>query len=149
MKKLLLSAGMAAGLMVALPQAGQAQSEWPLKSAEYVDVAGIEIDDGHMLDYANFLTSTWRKSQDFALKQGWITGYEILLNNNPRDGEPDLYLLTRFMSFPDSDEEDKRDAAYQKHMAKTIGQMEEESGGRAEYRHVTESMLLRRLVWRK
>jgi hypothetical protein len=63
-------------------------------------VALISVDDGHDLEYATHLANMWRKSQDYALKQGWISGYEILSNEFKRPGEADYYLLTRFPRCP-------------------------------------------------
>lgn len=136
-----------ASLAFAVPQAASAQ-EYPVKNAEYVEVTGISIDDGHAMDYANHLAGIWRKGQDFAVSQGWIEGYEILQNVHPREGEPDIYLLTRFTSFPTAAEEEARDKAYVSHMAMTNAQMQKASEGRADYRSVDGTMMLRRLVWR-
>ena len=47
----------------------------PMIGGDFVEVSSVTIDDGHYSDYANFLADTWRKRQDFAKKQGWITGY--------------------------------------------------------------------------
>ena len=60
------------------------------------DVAAVSVDDGHFPDYVDFLAGEFRKRNDFAMSKGWIKGYHILSNNNPRDGEPDLYLVTIF-----------------------------------------------------
>lgn len=135
-----------AALAVAAPAA--AQDQWPLKQAEYVEVVGIHIDDGHGLDYAKHLATLWRSSQDFAMSKGWITGYEILANVNARDGEPDMYLITRFTEWESPEETEARGKLYQEHMKMTIAEGEQASAGRAEYRHVGSEMLLRRLVWR-
>lgn len=122
--------------------------EFPLEGAEYVEVTGIHIDDGHTLDYANHLASIWRSGQDFALEQGWITGYEILMNVHARDGEPDVYLLTRFTEWESDEEGERREQLYMEHMQATQAEMQAASGERAEYRHVGSDMLLRRLVWK-
>ena len=148
MRALKLAAFAAATLAFAAPFAAQAQSAWPTKPAEYVEVSGIEIEDGHSLDYANHLAGQWRKGQDFAMQQGWITGYEILTNENPREGEPDIYLLTRFANFADAAEGERRDALYLKHMTATTAQMQAASGDRAKYRKQKGSMLLRRQIWK-
>ena len=149
MRALKLAAFAAVSLAFTAPFAAQAQSAWPTKPAEYVEVSGIEVDDGHSLDYANHLAGQWRKGQDYAMQQGWITGYEILTNEHARDGEPDIYLLTRFTNFADSAEGERRDAMYLKHMAATTAQMQAASGDRAKYRKQKGSMLLRRQVWTK
>ncbi|AKM11609.1 hypothetical protein AB433_06740 [Croceicoccus naphthovorans] len=132
-----------AAATLTVPQVALAQdSEWPMTSGEYVDVAGISIDDGHGLDYAKFLAATWRKGQEFAKSQGWITGYEVMYNVHPRKGEPDVYLLTRFVKWATPEEEEARGKVYRAHMAMTESQMQAASAGRAEYRHVQGSMLL-------
>lgn len=136
------------GMSVAVPSAATAQDQYPLVGAEYVEVTGVVVDDGHELEYATFLADTWAKGQAFALEQKWITGYEIMMNSFPRKGEPDIYLITRWTEWTDPAEDDKRSAAYRAFMAKNIKQMQSESGMRAEYRHVESSMLLQVLKLR-
>lgn len=149
MKNVRFAAFAVTAFLLAAPLTVQAQSAWPTKPAEYVEISGIEVDDGHSLDYANHLAGQWRKGQDYAMQQGWIIGYEILTNENPREGEPDIYLLTRFTNFADAAEGERRDAMYLKHMAATTAQMQAASGDRAKYRKQKGSMLLRRQVWAK
>ncbi len=147
MKRLGFTALAAAALSLTLPQAAMAQDEWPLQPAEYVEVAAIHIDDGYGLTYANHLATIWRASQDYALEQGWITGYEILVNTYAREGEPDIYLLTRFAAFETPEEGEARGRQFREEMGRTIAEMQEESAGRAEYRTLGSEMLLRRMVW--
>lgn len=144
MKTLALALASAA-LAFATPAVAQ---EFPLQAAEYVDVSGIHIDDGHSYDYAMHLATIWRSGQDFAVEQGWITGYEILINTYPREGEPDVYLLTRFTEWASSEEDDQRQIMYQQHMQQTLSEMEAASGERAQYRQQGSDMLLRRMVWK-
>jgi len=146
-KRLAVLAAAAFSFSVASPVL--AETEYPLVPGDYVNMSMISVDDGHNLDYANFLASMWRKQQDFAKSQGWITGYEILSNVDKRPGEPDLYLVTHFTSTPDAAEDAKRDEAYRKFMATTDTAMEKSSGERATYRHQMGSMLLRKLEWKK
>ena len=144
----LLAPLVAATMAFACPKLAMAQSEWPFVSGEYVEVSGIEIDDGHGLDYANHLAGMWRKGQAFAMEQGWITGYEVLINSFPRKGEPDVYLMTRWTEWETPEEEEARAEAYRKHMAMTETQMQSASGDRAEYRTVASSILLRSMKFR-
>ena len=146
--KLSIFAGMAAGALVpAGPQAAMAQEKEPMKPAEWVEVSGIKVDDGYGLKYEKHLATIWRKSQDFALSKGWITGYEVLVNSDPREGEPDVYLLTRFTKWASPDEEKQRAAAFREFMKQTDEQMAAASADRAEYRHLGGQMLLRHMVW--
>jgi hypothetical protein len=121
MKALRFAASAALALAFATPAMAQ---QLPVVPGDYVSMSSISVDDGHDLDYVNHLAGMWRKGQDFAVKQGWITGYEILSNEFKRKGEPDYYLLTRFAKFPDPAEEEKRQAAYNAYMATTNAQLE-------------------------
>jgi len=139
---------LAALSLAVMPFAVAHADEYPLVPGDYVQVDSISIDDGHDLDYAKHLAGIWRKTEDFALKQGWITGYEILANENRRAGEPDIYLVTRFSHFADNAEGEKREKAFQAYFQTTIAQEQAASGDRAKYRHQTGSMLLRVLKFR-
>ena len=147
MKKIALTALAAATFAFAAPAA--AQSAWPVDPGDYVEMGMIKVDDGHGLDYANYLADGWRKAQDFAKAQGWITDYQIWTNVNPRDGEADVYLVTWFPDFADAAEDLRRNDAYLAHMKKTETQLQAESGKRATYRKQMGSMLFRMQKWNK
>jgi hypothetical protein len=142
------AAVLAASLSLAFATPALAQSN-PMIGGEYLDVASISIDDGHFLDYANHLAGVWRAQQDYAKAQGWIVGYEVLTNVNPRPGEPDLILVTRFKNFADPAEEERRNKMYRDHAKQTDVQMQAASGERAKYRKVMGSQLWQVLEFRK
>lgn len=148
-KTRILTAAAAVGLAFALPQAATAQSAWPVVSGDFVEIGMIKVDDGHALDYVNFLASQWRKSQEFSKSQGWITDYQIWWNTHARGDEADIYLITWFPKMATPAEEDAREAAYSKHMAMTEAEMQAASGERAEYRKQIGSMLMRVQKFRK
>ena len=149
MKILRHAAVLAASVSLAFAAPLAAQSSDPFKGGDYVEVSQVTIDDGHYLDYATFLASTWRTQQEFGKSQGWITSYEVLANVNKRPGEPDLILVTRFKNFADGDEGDRRNKAFLNHMKATDVAMEAASGERAKYRHVIGSQLWQEMDWRK
>ena len=126
-----------------------AQDAYPMDQGDYVELSAIQIDDGHSVDYLNHVTGMWRRGQDFAKAQGWISSYEVMSNVYPRKGEPDIYLVIRMPRLADAAEEQKRDTAYRAHMQRTIAQLETESGDRAKYRHLGGTMLLRELRFKK
>lgn len=137
----------AAALAFAAPVA-QAQ-EWPLNPGDFVSVSMITVDDGHDLDYANHLAGQWRKSQDYAKAQGWITNYQIWTNEFARDGEADIWLVAWFPTFADPNEVLRREKAFNDYMQTTAAKQEAESGKRATYRKLSGSVLLRNNVWAK
>ena len=143
------AAVLAASISLACALPAMAQDDYPMDQGDYVELSAITIEDGHTLDYLNHLSGMWKRGQDFARSQGWITSYEVLANAYPRKGEPDLYLLVRMPRFADAAEDQKRDKAYREFMQRSVAQMQAESGERAKYRQLSGAMLLRELRFRK
>jgi len=126
-----------------------AADEWPVVSGDFWEINGIHLKDGGALAYANFLAGEWRDNQEFAKSKGWIKNYMILANAYPRKGEPDIYLVTVTDSIASGPEGEKRQAQYMDWKKKTVAQMQQESGNRAEFREVVSSTLLQELTFRK
>ena len=140
MKVMLKAAVLAATLTLACASPAIAQTD-PMVGGELVDVASISVDDGHYLDYARHLAGMWRKQQEYAKSQGWITGYEVLANVHKRPGEPDVILVTRYKNVPDAAEGERRAKQFRDNVKMTDAQMEAASGERAKYRKVLGSQL--------
>lgn len=138
----------AASLTLAFATPAFAQDAYPVDPGDYVEVSMISVDDGHDLEYLNFLSGLWRRNQDYAKAQGWITGYEILSNENRRPGEPDLYLVTRFREFTNTAEGRRRNDIMRERNKMTDAEAQAASAGRAKYRRQLGSQLLRSLVWK-
>ena len=147
MKNVRLAAIAATALLfTSLPALAQTN---PFMGGDYVSVTAISIDDGHYLDYANFLAGFYRAQEDYAVKQGWQTSWEIMANVHPRKGEPDLYLLRRFKNIPDGAEGERRSQMIRDNVKQTDAQMETASGDRAKFRQVDSDMLLQELKYKK
>jgi hypothetical protein len=144
MRKLMLAALGAVTLAVTAPAAAQ---QLPLNPGDYWDVTSVKIDDGHFGDYADFLADKFRKTNEFAKSKGWIKGYHILSNVNPRNGEADLYLVTIFDHVPTAAEQMARDKEMNAFLASDDRKELAGSGARATYRHITEDELLQELTW--
>ena len=138
---------MALGAASMVMAAGASAQEWPLQNGDYWDVAGIHLKDGGSLKYAQWLASEWRENQEFAKSKGWIKGYKIMSNAYPRAGEPDIYLVTISESIVSGAEGRKRAEEYRAWKKKSITQMVEESGNRAEYREVMSNSLLQEMTF--
>ena len=147
MRNLGLSALGAITLAFALPQAAVAQDD-PFVGGDYVEVTGVTVDDGHYSDYASFLAGYYKAQEQFAIKQGWQTAWEVLANVHKRAGEPDLYLVRRYRDLPDGAEGDKRAAQIRAEVKMSDAQMEAASGDRAKFRHIMGSQLLQVLKLR-
>ena len=105
----------------------------------------IDVEDGQFENYLDWLTKVWVSNQAFAKSQGWILDYYILDNINPRDGEPDLILLTRFADYPSVAETDRRNAIINKRMSQDDHSADAASGERKKMRRQMGSVLYREL----
>lgn len=141
--KLIKTALLAATIALAVPAATPAiAQDYPLKPGEYVQMNGIYVKDGSDLKYAEWLATEWKRFQEYSKSQGWISDYGIYANINPREGEPNIYLVVQFASIPDAAEQERRDKAFDKWSRTTVAEQVAASGNRAEYRTVISSMLL-------
>jgi len=143
MKKFMLGVLGAATLLTSVPAAAQ---DLPLVGGDYWDVTGVKIDDGHFADYADFLVTRAKKSNDYAKSKGWIKAYYILANNNPRKDEPDLYLVTVSDRIPTPAEQIARNKEMNAYLQSDDRKEIAQSGQRATYRKITGDMLLQELV---
>jgi len=144
MRKLVLGAlGAATIMLTSVPAWSQ---ELPVKSGDFWDVAAITVDDGHFPDYVDFLANAYRKRNDFSKSKGWIKDYKIFANVNPRDGEPDLYLVTIFDHVTTPAEDIAREKDMNAFMAQTTRQGAAGSAHRATYRKLRGDMLLQELM---
>lgn len=80
--------------------------------------------------------------------QGWILDYHILDSINPRDGEPDLILITRFADMPSVAEIERRNEIINKRMNQDDHSADAASGQRNKVRRQMGSVLYRELLKR-
>lgn len=142
MRKILMATVLAAGIALAAPAAAQESVYTP---GNYWTVQGIFITDGQFENYMDYVAGNYRRSQDFARRSGWISGYTILTNVNRREGEPDLYLITEMPRLATPQEEAERERRLNEHMSQTTRQATEGSGQRVTMRRLGSNMLLQEL----
>jgi len=147
-KALITKSSMLICLLSLLSFNALAKDDRVFKNGDYWEVSSITVVDGQWLNYAKHLSTKWRDSQEFAKSKGWINGYKVIINQYPRDGEPDMYLITMFEEMATKAEEDKRYEAYIKWSKSTIAEMEEGSGKRVVMRHLSGNSLLREVTFR-
>jgi len=142
-KALITKSSMLICLLSLLSFNALAKDDRVFKNGDYWEVSSITVVDGQWLNYAKHLSTKWRDSQEFAKSKGWINGYKVIINQYPRDGEPDMYLITMFEEMATKAEE-----AYIKWSKSTIAEMEEGSGKRVVMRHLSGNSLLREVTFR-
>ena len=129
-------------LSLSMPSVAQ---DFPADPAGYWDVTGIELTDGGAHGYMQWLAREWKKDQEFAMSKGWISGYKVMSNVSPRDGEPDLYLVVMYDDVPNGPEQIKQRAEYFAWQKKSVVKMEEESNGRLKMRRVMGTTMLQEM----
>jgi hypothetical protein len=146
MKRLVCMAAVAA-LTFAAPVFAQANTS-PLKAGNYWVVSGVKVMPGQGLRYANELVNVWMKNQEYAKSKGWISGYHVLSNAHPRQGEPNIYLISEFAQMADQAEADRRGVEMRTMNKQTMEQAQAAAAGRAEYTESVSTLLLREQVRR-
>ncbi|RJF93967.1 hypothetical protein [Sphingomonas cavernae] len=138
----LVPAALAFAVLCVAPVAAQESSYTP---DVYWEVAMIDVEDGQGENYADYLAREWKATQEFAKSKGYIQDYHVLANNNNREDEPDLYLITVFKKIYDTPEQLRQQKEFEAHMKKDARVLDSEFGARGKMRRVTGSMLLREL----
>lgn len=146
MRTLIAALALAAGTIVAAPAVAQETAYTP---GGYMSVQGIFIEDGQFENYMDYIADRYRRSQEFARQQGWITSYRIFANNNRRRDEPDLYLLVEFPAVATPAQQVERERMINQAMRETTRQAEEGSGRRVSMRRLGSNILLQELVLRQ
>ncbi|MCY7280116.1 MAG: hypothetical protein LH610_04330 [Sphingomonas bacterium] len=108
----------------------------------------IAVEEGQMQNYMDYLTKTWTANQAYSKSQGWLLDYHVLQSINPRDGEPNIVLLTRFADMPTGAEADRRSDILNKRMSQDDHAAAAASGDRNKMRRLLGSVLYREMVKR-
>jgi hypothetical protein len=145
MRKLLIGTAALAIASWSLPAMAQDSS---VKPGSMWQANRIYVEDGQFENYMDWLTKTWMAQQEFAKSQGWMLEYHILTSVNPRDGEPNVILLTRFSDFPSGAESERRNALMNQHMQQTDRTADAASGDRTKMRKIMGSVLYQEMVKR-
>lgn len=145
MKKTLFAALAAISLIAVSPAAAQQSS---MKPGPMWTASRISVDDGQMQNYMDFLTKTWMANQEYSKSQGWMLDYHVLQSVNPRDGEPNIVLLTSFTDMPSAAEADRRTDILNKRLSQDDHAAAAASGERNKMRHQMGSVLYREMLKR-
>ena len=145
MRKLMLTA-LAAGIMLSVTPAAAQESS--MKPGAMWTAGRIDVEDGQMQNYMDYLTKTWMANQESAKSQGWLLDYHVLQSVNPRDGEPNIVLITRFTDMPTAAEAERRSDMLNKRMNQDDHAAAAASGDRNKMRRQMGSVLYREMLKR-
>ena len=140
---LLFKALMFSGLLLAGTAAcAQASSYVP---GTVWNVSSIKIEPGQFENYMDFLAKTWKKSNEFGMKEGNVVSYHVLAVSNPREGEPDLFLVIETKDYLSTAQQLALQKKYEEFMAQDAHKMDTGSGERKVMRKLAGSMELQEL----
>ena len=105
----------------------------------------IQIEPGQFENYLDFLSKTWKKGQDYALKEGDIVSYHVFQINNARAGEPDLILAIETKDYLTNAQQLAVQKKFEKFMAQDTHKLDAGMGERKVMRKLDGSMELQEL----
>lgn len=144
MRRLLICAAALAVLTTA-PAVAQESS---MKPGPLWTAARIYVEDGQMQNYMDYLVKDWMAIQDYAKSQDWLLEYNVLQSVNPRDGEPNIILITRYNDFPSAAETERRNALINQRMGLDTRGAAAASGQRIKMRKLMGSVMYREMLKR-
>ncbi len=107
--------------------------------------SNIKIEPGQFENYMDFLAKTWKKTNEFGVKEGYIVSYHVFSVNNPRSGEPDLILAIEGKDYYSNAQLLDQQKKFEAYMAKDTRKMTAESGDRKAMRKLDGGMELQEL----
>jgi hypothetical protein len=106
----------------------------------------IKVEPGQFENYLDFLAKTWKKSNEFGKKEGYIVSYHVFAVNNPREGEPDLILAIESKDYLTTAQQLDVQKKYEAFMAMDAHKQDAASGERKVMRKLAGSMELQELM---
>ena len=96
MHKLLGAAALAAFITFGASAAQAQTAERTYDMGPVWNIAYIETKPGMFDDYMAYVKNTWIPIQEAEKAAGYVIDYDVLSVDNPRDGEADVILITRY-----------------------------------------------------
>ncbi len=94
--KLAFAALAAVAALGAVPLAAAAQEARPYDKGPVWDVSAIQTKPGHFDDYMKWLATGWKANMEDLKARGVVLDYKVLSVADPRDNEPDLFLMVEY-----------------------------------------------------
>lgn len=140
-------AALAASLAFAAAPALAQDDNGPMfENGAVLDVASIQTKDGHFNDYMHWLATDWKRQEEAMKKAGVITDYHVWLVQNPRAGEPDIFLTQTYKNMAMFDMSQAQQYALQAKIAGSIAKSDREQAARGSIRTIMGDMMMREAV---
>jgi hypothetical protein len=138
-----LSAAVLAATVLVTPAALAQESSYTFGTVW--EVSGIDVKPGQLENYMDYLAGAWKKTQEFAKKEGWVVSYRVFQVNQPRAGEPDLFLAIEYKDYATTAQKLEFQKELEEHMREDSRAMDKSFGEREAMRSVTSNMEMQEL----
>jgi hypothetical protein len=118
------------------------------KEGSVWNVQFVKTNAGMGVDYINSLKTTWKATQDEALKQGLILSYKILDGQAANPQDFDIILLTEFKNMASMDNMDDKWDAISKKVVGDQAAMKTLRESRVNMRTINGGKLMREIVYK-
>ena len=105
----------------------------------------MQVEPGQFESYMDFLDTTWKKSNDFGMKEGNVVSYHVFSVNNPRNGEPDLILAIEAKDYVPIADQQVLQKKYEEFMKMDTRKLDSSGGERKSMRKIVGGMELQEL----
>ena len=109
------------------------------------EFAEIDVVDGQLENYMDYLAGNWKKVQELGKREGIIVSYHVFSVNMPRANEPDLILAIEYKDYSTTAQRE----AFEAKVRAALGQDDRQQGaafaGRGTMRKNLGSMELQEL----
>ena len=105
----------------------------------------IQVEPGQFENYMDYLSKTWKKGQDYGVKEGDVVSYHVFQINNARAGEPDLILAIETKDYLTNAQQLAVQKKFEKFMAQDTHKLDAGMGERKVMRKLSGSMELQEL----
>jgi len=105
----------------------------------------IKVEPGQFENYMDYLSKTWKKGQDYGVKEGDVVSYHVFQINNARADEADLILAIETKDYLTNAQQLAVQKKFEKFMAQDTHKLDAGMGERKVMRKLSGSMELQEL----
>lgn len=107
--------------------------------------SNIKVEPGQFENYMDWLSKTWKKTNEFGVKEGYVVSYHVFQVNNPRSGEPDLILAIESKDYLSNAQQLAMQKKFEAFMASDAHKLDAGMGERKSMRKLDGGMELQEL----
>ena len=140
-----ITTGLALSALMALGSTAAVAQESTYKPGTVWTFSNIKVEPGQFENYLDFLAKTWKKTNEFGKKEGYIVSYHVLQVSNARENEPDLILAIEYRDYATTAQRQEYQKKFEAFMASDAHKLDTASGERKVMRKLAGSMELQEL----